>query len=111
MSDPRSEYKANVNLIAAVAVGSLLFIVGFAVATGDFKRLWYWLPAWLVYFVLAYVLDGVQEYMIGHYRKDGTNSGLANARTAAFLLWPLYLIFTLLYIPLVLLLRRKLRTN
>ena len=107
MNDDQAASQMNAPFIAKIILGSLLVWLAYANVNVNRTCLIYGTITWFAYFAVAFGHDWARNRAIKACPDYRTACG--SSRTWAFLLWPLFVIVTLFYVPLVWLLRRWLR--
>src|ERR1700727_838151 len=110
---PKRKYWVDVRIAAGFMIATLGVAVFLGATSWDLIGALISIVLWFLYFFIGWVLDGFQFHMLlRHFEGEEDNrkaystiKDFAEDRTPFFLLWPITLIYTALYIPLILLVR------
>jgi hypothetical protein len=110
--DEQPRYLVNVHVVAGIMACSLLIGTLVAIMFSGIPGLLTWLVIWVCYFGIGWVLNPFQRRMLALMdaaERPGNRYG--EDHTYAFLVWPLTIWLTAVYIPLLLVLRRFFRDS
>ncbi len=106
------KYVLKIRVFAFVMLLTLLFGTGISMLSLGLSGLFSWLVIWVAYFLIGWLLNPFQAMMFRRHDADEPSDlHLGQDQTITFLFWPILLIMTAIYIPLVLLLRRIFRAG
>jgi hypothetical protein len=110
--DEQPRYFINVHIVAGIMTCSLLIGSLVAIMFSGIPGLLIWLVIWVCYFAIGWVLNPFQRRMLA--LMDAAERPVhryGEDHTYAFLVWPLTIWLTAVYIPLLLVLRRIFRDS